>query len=155
MRLMRRVVRDFRVSLVLGSVAAVVGCAQMQTANRTVEGWIAGGTPTPRPMSQGKPAAPRIYYADIDGLKVYREPSVSSLVVGQFSLHQKVTRTKVQNGYAYVEGADGVSGWVNNAQLIARLPVAPGAATAPAAVTPETSQEAAPEEPAAAPSAEP
>ncbi len=70
--------------------------------------------------------APRVYYAGVENLKVYSEPSASSKVVGALSLYEKVTRTKLEHGYAYVESAKtGAKGWVKNAQLIWRLPTAP------------------------------
>ena len=84
-----------------------------------------------------------MYYAGIEGLKVFGEPSASSKVVGALSLHEKVTRTKLERGYAYVESAkSGMKGWVINAQLLWRLPTAPKTG-APAPV------EAQPEEPVA------
>ena len=113
----------------------------MQTS---VGGWFGAATPTPTPTPQTKAApatAPRVYYAGAE-LKVYGEPSTSSKVVGQLSLYEKVTRSKLERGFAYVESAaSGTKGWVINAQLIWRLP---GASTtaAPAAAEPQ------PEEPA-------
>jgi len=121
-------------------VGALAGCAAMQ---QTFGGWFGAATPTPTPAAQATPAAavaPRVYYAGTEGLKVYSEPSTSAKVVGTLSLHEKVTRTRLERGYAYVESAkSAVKGWVNNAQLIWRLPTT-GAAPAP--------EEAQPEEPA-------
>jgi hypothetical protein len=88
-----------------------------------------------------------VYYASVEGMKVHSEPSASSTVVGTLSLYEKVIRSDLQRGYALVESAkSGVKGWVDNAQLVWRLPTAPAAGAA-AGEAPE------PEEPAA-PSAE-
>jgi hypothetical protein len=91
-------------------------------------------------------------------LKVYSEPSSASKVVGTLSLHERVTRSKVERGYALVESAkSGVKGWVNNAQLTWRLPTTPNAAAGveaqpeePVAPAPEEQ----PEEPVAPPGEE-
>jgi len=100
-------------------------------------------TPTATPVAAAKPAA--VYYSAVEGLKVYSEPSTRSKVVGSLSLHEKVTRTNLDRGYAYVEGAKGgLKGWVLNAQLIWRLPTT----AAPAGAEPE-----APAAPEAAPAA--
>lgn len=89
-----------------------------------------------------------LYYAGVEGMKVYSEPSASSKVVGTLALHEKVTRTKLEKGFAYVESSKGaVKGWVTNAQLIWRLPSAPttgapaAAEPAPAAAPAETPPE--------------
>jgi hypothetical protein len=90
-----------------------------------------------------------VYYAGVDGLKVYSEASSSSKVVGTLSLHEKVVRTNLERGYAFVESTKSeLKGWVDNAQLIWRLPAAPGAG-APTNVEaePEEPEAPAPEEP--------
>ncbi len=125
-------------------VIALAGCAAIQ---RTVGGWFGTSTPTPSPSPTPAAAqAGRVYYAGVEGLKVYSEPSGSSKVVGQLSLHEKVTRSKLEHGFAFVESAKSdTKGWVNNAQLIWRLPTAPTTA-APAAAEPPPAE---PEAPAA------
>jgi hypothetical protein len=99
-----------------------------------------------------------VYYAGVEGLKVYGEPSASSKVVGTLSLREKVRRVRVERGFAFVESTkSGVKGWVDNAQLAWRLPTAPATAgpapgeAKPEEVPPEEVQpeEALPEEPAA------
>ncbi len=62
-------------------------------------------------------------YAGVDQLVVYSEPRSSASPLTQLPLHQKVYRYKMEKGYAYikVEGS-GVTGWVDNARLIWRLP---------------------------------
>jgi hypothetical protein len=143
---MVRVAAAVSVALVLAS------CASVQ---HTVGGWFGTATPTPSPtptlQTKGGAAttAPRVYYAGIEGLQVYSAPSASSKVIGQLSLHEKVTRFKLERGYAYVESTKSdVKGWVKNAQLIWRLPSAPTTA-APAA------EEVQPEEPVAPTGEEP
>ncbi len=125
-RVMKRHARGFRVALAFGGAVALAGCAAMQ---QTFGGWFGAATPTPTATPQAPPAAAeaaRVYYAGVEGLKVYSEPSASSKVVGVLSQYEKVTRTNLERGYAYVESAkSGVKGWVNNAQLIWRLPAAP------------------------------
>lgn len=116
---------------------ALAGCAFLQR----------GGDSSATRATEAAPAAAaeqRVYYADVDGLKVYSQPSFSSNVVGTLSLHEKVLRSKLERGFAYVTSAQNATkGWVNNARLIWRLPSAP------------TNGSAAPEEePATAPQAE-
>ena len=66
-----------------------------------------------------------MYYAGVEGLKVYSETSASSKVVGTLSLHEKVVRTNLERGYAFVESTErDLKGWVDNAQLLWRLPAA-------------------------------
>jgi hypothetical protein len=141
--------RGWPVAVALGLAISVAGC---KTMPQSVGRWFGVATPTPSPMPEAAvPAAqaPRAYYAGVEGLKVYSEPSASSNLVGSLSLHEKVTRTKLERGYAYVESAkSGVKGWVINAQLIWRLPAAPTTA-APA------SGEAEPEAPVAPAAEEP
>src|SRR5215510_15385159 len=113
----------------------VTSCAGVK---QQVGGWFGAKTP---PTSPGPAAAqpPRVYYAGVDGLKVYSEPSASSKIVGTLSLHEKVTRSGVERGYGYVTSSkSGLTGWVSNAQLVWRLPAAaasPGEA-APGAPAP-------------------
>jgi hypothetical protein len=136
--------RIVRIAVAVSVAISLAGCAAMQ---QTVDGWFRKATPTPAPtqgpeVTPAVAAAPRVYYAGTEGLKVYSKPSGSSKVVGELSLHEKVTRFKLERGYAYVESAKGgLKGWVNNSQLIWRLPTTP-TTTAPA--TMETEPEVAP-----------
>jgi hypothetical protein len=113
---------------------AFAGCA---TTRESIGGWFGGAAPTPVAEVTG----PSVYYAGTEGMKVYSEPSGSSKVVGQLSRHEKVTRFKLERGYAYVESDGGAKGWVNNAQLIWRLPSSPSTA-APTAAAPEVEEPA-------------
>lgn len=90
-----------------------------------------GTKPQPTPVAAAAASKPLVYYAGVEGLKVYREPSTSSQVVGTLARYEKVTRTDVQRGYALVESAkSGLKGWVVNARLVWRLPAAPAPAEA-------------------------
>jgi hypothetical protein len=73
--------------------------------------------------AQPAESAPLAYYAGVDRLAVYSEPRSSASLLTQLPLHQKVYRSKMEKGYAYikVEGS-GITGWVDNARLIWRLP---------------------------------
>jgi SH3 domain-containing protein len=143
-----------RFAAALSAAMVFVSCAATQ---KSVGGWFEAPTPTPSPTPKPAPAAkaPRAYYAAVEGLKVHIDPSASSKVVGTLSLHEKVTRLKVERGYALVASTkSGVRGWVDNAQLSWRLPTSPTtAAPAPGETEPEEAAAPAveePQEPAAA-----
>src|SRR5437016_9258822 len=128
-----------RVAIAVCVAATVAGCASVR---QRVGGWFGRKS---APEMVAAPQAPRAFYARTEGLKVYSEPSASSKVVGALSLHEKVTRSRVERGYAYVESTkSGVRGWVDNAGLTWRSPTAPPAAAS-------TPGEPKPEEPAAPP----
>ena len=130
-----------RVAAVASVVVVLAGCASVR---QTVGGWF-GRTPSAEKAAAKSVPGPRVYYANVGGLNVYAEPSASSKVVGALSLHEKVTRSRVERGYAYVESTkSGVRGWVDNAGLTWRSPTAPPAAAS-------TPGEPKPEEPAAPP----
>ena len=104
------------------------------------------------------------FYASAAGLKLHAKPHSSSSAVGELSLHQKVYRSKVENGFAYVKvAATGQSGWVENAKLIWRLPSDKGTAAVsaaepvadPASLQPSTAEQAPVPEIAPATSEEP
>jgi hypothetical protein len=108
----------------LGLMAALAlllaGCAQLRSPESSVEG-----------------TAESVYYAGTASLTVHAEASSASKVVGHLALHEKVTRSRVEHGYAHVLASEsGVEGWVDNAQLIWRLPPDPVSDPAPA-VQPE------------------
>jgi hypothetical protein len=147
------------VAAVLSVVLLLAGCAATQ---KGVGGWFAAATPTPTPTPALSPTprmkavqARRVYYVRVGGLKMYSDPSASSKVVGTLSLHEKVMRSRVERGFAFVESTkSGVKGWVDNAQLSWRLPTAtPG----PAGAQPEEAQPepVPPEEPVAPTGEEP
>ncbi len=120
-----------RVPAALGVALVLASCAR--------SGGSSGARrPLPEAEATAAPDArtPSTYYAGVEGLKVYSEPSGSAKVVGALSLYEKVNRYKVKRGYAYVESsARDLKGWVSNAQLIWRLPTT--AAPAPVEAEPE------------------
>ena len=119
----------------LGALILFARC----TTTRQTPGMGPTAEPTKSPATASQVS--RVYYAGVEGLNVYSEASTSSKVVGTLSLHEKVVRTNLERGYAFVESTkSGLKGWVDNAQLIWRLPPAPGAGT-------PTNVEAQPEEP--------
>jgi len=116
------------------------GCADAQ---KHVGGWFGAATPTPTaaPVPEANLGAPtpRVYFASSEGLNLYSEPSMSSKLVGTLTLHEKVTRFKLEHGFAYVESpTSGAKGWVDNSQLIWRLP-SKAAPSRPTATEPEES----------------
>jgi len=73
------------------------------------------------------------FYAGVEGLKIYQKPRFSSSATGTISLHEKVYRSAIENGFAYVKVArSGQKGWVENAKLLWRLPAAKDSSVAPA-----------------------
>jgi hypothetical protein len=95
---------------------AISGCTGVQ---QRWQGWF-GSAPTHDEAGQ-------VYFSAVKGLTVHAEPSGTAKVLGRLSLHEKVTRLRVQQGYAFVtSAAGGTAGWVDNAQLIWRLPTSAG-----------------------------
>ena len=112
--------------LIVTAALTLAGCAGAQ---KTVGGWFGDEA------ASGTQQAGTVYFAASDGLPMHSDASFSSPVVGRLALHEKVVRTRLQSGYAYVvSDQSGVAGWVDNAQLIWRLPAAPqaGGPVAPA-----------------------
>lgn len=138
--------RYARFSALVLATSVLAGCASVR---KTTEGWwndVTGPGSTPGSTSQQQSS---VYYAASDGLVVRADASPSAAVVGRLTQYQRVVRTQLKNGWAYVSADGGLSGWVDNAQLVWRVP-APGG-SAPAAA-PAPSEPAAP---AAAPTAAP
>ena len=106
--------------------------------------------------SKGAAKEKGVFYAGADGLVVRDAPKSSGKVVGTLSLHQKVVRSKVTDGYALVRVSAGdLAGWVVNAKLLWKLPQAAPATEAvdqaPAQQAPAPAQppvDATPTEPA-------
>lgn len=132
-------------------VSVALLLASCTSVKQTVGGWWGSSTPTPTTKATAA-QAPRVYYAGVEGLKLYGAPSSEANVVGSLSLYEKVARLKLDRGYAYVESAKtGMRGWVKNAQLVWRIPTAPTTAgPAPQEEEPEE-PEAQPVEPAPVP----
>jgi pyruvate/2-oxoglutarate dehydrogenase complex dihydrolipoamide acyltransferase (E2) component len=104
--------------------------------------------------SKGAAKEKGVFYAGTDGLVVRDAPKSSAKLIGTLSLHQKVVRSKVTDGYALVRVSGGdLAGWVVNANLLWKLPQATPAAEAEAAPAEETAPPTEP--PAEAPPTEP
>jgi len=135
---------DSRWVLVVAAAVALAGCASVR---QSVNGWF-GETPPPA-AQQGT-----AYYAASDALPVHDKASGGSKIVARLPLYTKVTRSNLEAGYAYVTTDGGLAGWVDNAQLIWRLPDAdagtPASSAAPVPAASPTPAETAPA-PTAAP----
>jgi hypothetical protein len=148
---MRHPVRT-RTAFVIGLAAAIAssGCAGVSP---TLDRWL-GRSPSTADSSG-------VFYSAVDGLTVHARPARSSEVVGRLPIHERVVRSKLEGGYAYVRaGRSGLEGWVDNSRLLWRLPTegAPPAATAgegEPATPAATAGEGEPATPAAQPAGEP
>lgn len=104
--------------VVMAAALVLGGCAGAR-----LPGWLGGD----------RAAAGQVYYTAVPGLAVHAEASGTSRVVGRLPLHARVTRTALEHGYArVVADRDGLTGWVDNAQLVWRLPDAAAPPAAPA-----------------------
>lgn len=143
------VIRNSATVLVLGLIVAS-GCSSGKSPGQ----WFGLGASSAREKG--------VFYAAVDGLTVRDAAKSSAKIVGRLSLHQKVNRSKVRDGYAFVQvpGSD-VAGWVVNSKLLWKLPNdAAAAAPVPADATSENSPAAveggpAPAEQTPAPAPEP
>ncbi len=109
--------------ILLTTVGFLAGCSALRPLSRVFQG------------DETKPAASTseaTYYTSEVGVKLYSEPRFSSSSVATLPLHQKVYRSKLEKGFAYVsvEGT-GQTGWVDNGKLIWRLPAHPAATVKP------------------------
>lgn len=92
---------------VLASVEA--GCTHVR---QDVANWLAG-----------PPPAGEIRFAADKGLAVHEEASGSSPTVGRLTLNEKVIRSRVNRGFAYVTApASGLAGWADDSRLVRTLP---------------------------------
>jgi hypothetical protein len=142
--------RSLRIGRVVAGLGVALGLTSCSAIQHTVGGWFGAIAskvkPKPETTAATPASAPRAYYAGVEGLKVYSEASASSKVVGALSLHEKVTRSKLERGYAYVESSkSGLKGWVSNAKLTWRVPTAGAPATVEA--EPEAPEVPEPQEP--------
>ncbi|HSQ00337.1 MAG TPA: hypothetical protein VL049_24215 [Candidatus Dormibacteraeota bacterium] len=120
-----------RCVLFVAMALAVGGCSAVTD---TWNDWLAESpAPEPTPVSAATDQNTEVLYAAVDGLVLHALPSGSSLVVARLTLHQRVTRTGITRGYANVTTDAGLQGWVDNAQLLWRLPAAPAAPAIPTA----------------------
>lgn len=133
-------------TLIFVTTLTLAGCAGMQ---KTVDGWLG------KPDAASTQDAGSVYFAASDGLVMHADASGSSAVVGRLALHEKVVRTRQQSGWAYVTSdRTGTAGWVDNAQLIWRLPAA-SASGAPTAAPPASTAPPADDAAAGAPATAP
>jgi hypothetical protein len=65
-----------------------------------------------------------VFYAGVEGMEMYSLPTATSETLARLALHQPVTRIGLARGYANVSTEAGVVGWVDNANLLWRLPAA-------------------------------
>ncbi len=71
--------------------------------------------------SQEESTAPSVYYAGVEGLKMFSQSKVSDSPIAELPLHEKVLRYKLERGFAYIKVArTGQVGWVRNKDLIWR-----------------------------------
>lgn len=118
-------------------VALVAGCS----GTKSMPDWFGSDS-----KSGAKGEA--VFFVGVERLPVLAEPKGAAAVRGHLALHQKVVRTKIQNGYALVRAAKGgLEGWVLNSRLLWKLPAPPAASGAAAATVPAGGEVA---EPAAA-----
>jgi hypothetical protein len=96
----------FRSILVLVAAIALSACSTVHSAEHSVFG------------EEGE-----IWYCGRAGLEVRASAFVTSKVIGQLALHEKVVRTKTERGFAHIESEkSGLEGWVEDAELISQLP---------------------------------
>ncbi len=131
----------------LTAVIAMIVLASGCSAAKKSGEWLGFG-------SKGAAKEKGVFYAGADGLAVREAPKSSGKVIGTLSLHQKVVRSKVTDGYALVRVSGGdLAGWVVNAKLLWKLPQATPAVEAEEAPAEETATPTEP--PAEAPPTEP
>lgn len=130
-------------------ILAVGGCSSVR---QTMKSWLDESSPadSEAPQTSGG----QVYYVGSAGLAVHSEASASSKTIGRLGQYEKVIRTRLERGYAYIRSQSGaVQGWVDNAQLIWRVPArkpAPQPDSKAAAPSPSPEPVKA-EEPAASP----
>ena len=120
-----------RVVLMAVMAVAVGGCSALDA--------LFGDAAAPKPGAAGRAD---VFYAGVEGLEMHSLPTATSDTLARLDLHQPVTRIGLARGYANVSTEAGVVGWVDNANLLWRLPAAP---------VPATGAEQAPAEPVAPP----
>jgi hypothetical protein len=119
---------------------ALSGCSSMR---QHVEGLFgeSASAETPAATTSRKPEP---FYVASDHLPVYAAPSKSSDVQGYLTLHERVLRSKLERGFAFVSrDGGGPEGWIDNAQLLVRLPSGASQKATDAATPPAPTNEAA------------
>lgn len=98
---------------VLGLFALLSGCSNL--------GEKMPGLGTLFPEKGESTGVEGIYYAASPDLPLYQSPG--GIIVRRLPQYTKLTRNKLEQGYAHVRvDSTGVTGWVENAKLIWRLP---------------------------------
>ena len=93
------------------------GCSTTRSVQQTVSGWFGAG-------DAGEQRATALYSAAA-GVALHESADTSSAIVGKLGLYEGVLRTRIENDFAFVRSPkSGRSGWVREAQLVERPPVA-------------------------------
>lgn len=112
-----------RVALCLASVLLIAGCGVTEFFNKDKHDSTTLGSPSSSAPINEDAIKEQPFFVGVDGLALYTKPSVASPLIKRLSLHQKVLRSKLEKGYAYIRLPDtGEEGWVVNAKLIWKLP---------------------------------
>ncbi|WP_045223839.1 hypothetical protein [Methyloterricola oryzae] len=99
-------------------ILVVGGCSSVR---QTMKSWLHESPPTDSEAPQT--SGGQIYYASSAGLAVHSEASASSKTIGRLDQYERVIRTRLERGFAFISSQSGaVQGWVDNAQLIWRVP---------------------------------
>jgi hypothetical protein len=129
--------------LALAMLAA--GCSTWKSPGS----WF-GGEKTDGAESMADSTTATAYYTGEADVKLYPEPRFSSSYIVALPLHQKVYRSKLDRGFAYVQvEGSGQTGWIDNSKLTWRLPKT--VTSVPPAAAPEAPEEAPPVEVTAEP----
>jgi hypothetical protein len=124
-------------TVLAGVVAAtfVTGCSDVKPLRELIY-----------PNAGGK--ADGTFYVGEAGVALHPTPQRSSAPIATLALHQKVYRSKLEKGFAYVTVAGGgPKGWVDNAKLLWKLPASSAPAARPAAAEPDAAEEATSQDP--------
>jgi len=97
-----------RIIILVSGFLSLYACAMVDSAGRDL-------------MPQEESNAPRVYYAGVEGLKMFSHSRVSDSPIAELPIYEKVLRYKLERGFAYVKVVrTGQSGWVRNADLVWR-----------------------------------
>ena len=108
---MKRITRFFLSILLL---SFLISCATQDAAKKTEQ---KSEIPKAKSGEVGEQKA-SVYYAGIDGLKLYAQPGFSKDPIMTLPLNEKLLRYKVSKGFAHVKVVrTGQLGWVDNGQL--------------------------------------
>ena len=122
--------RSFLIPTSVAFVVALGGCADVDRDFGTL---IGGGDSAVAPAH---PLPGKAYFAAADAVPIHAGPSASSPVLGRLGLHERVARSGLEQGYAYITTGNNLRGWVDSGQLQAHLPTP----AAPVAHTPAPQQ---------------